>query len=269
MALITSQQLSNYYNTYLNIDVTFTKDVIRVIQLRHDQTFLRAIGYQWPCIIYSSSMAGAKVIANVGSDLKLKIQEANNLVSLRFCFNQPEKVDPLAFFVSGRATDFTTYSDSHPDLNFITLNYTQRPSDDLIAVLGTLLEANINAKHRKEERIDINPETIRKLGLASKNGTLFVDEVPRKCIVRDLSFSGALVLVTGVAKFLLDREIKLKLDIADNEQTIILSGKIVRFDEYPDRRGIGSVGLLFHENGVSMEYKLLLNDYLTTARKPG
>ena len=98
--------------------------------------------------------------------------------------------------------------------------------------------------------------------------SLYVDEVPRKCIVRDLSFSGALVLVTGVAKFLINREAKLKLEITDSKQPLILSGKIVRFEEYPDRKGIGSVGLQFHPNGVAMEYKLLLNDYLTTARKP-
>ena len=213
-------------------------------------------------------MSGAKAIANVGTDLIQKVREANNLVSLRFCFNQPDKTDPLAFFVSAKVLGFNAYSDNQPDLNFITLKYTQRPSDDLIAVLGTLLEANINAKRRKEDRIDINPESIRKLGLESKNGILLVDEVPRKCIVRNLSFSGAMLLITGIGKFLLNKDVKLKLEVDDSQQPLLLGGEIVRFDEYPERKGIGTVGIQFHEKEVSMEYKIRINDYLTTVRRP-
>ena len=267
MALITSQQLSNYHELYADIEVTFTKEVVRAIGLRPKQIFLRCLGYQWPCIIYSSSMAGAKVLANIGTDLFQKIREANNLVSLRFCFNQPDKPDPLAFFVSGKATGFNPYSAENQDLNFITLKYTQRPSDDLISVLGTLLEANINAKRRKEERIDINPESIRKLGLKSKEGLMYIDGVPRKCIIRDLSFSGAQVLVTGVAKFLLNKDAVLRIDLDDGNTSLSVPAKVVRFEEFQDRKGIGTVGLHFNEDKVSIEFKMRLNEYLNTIRK--
>ena len=264
MALITGQQLTNYYDRFQNIDVTFTKEVIRVVHLRSKETFIRCLGYQWPCIVFSSSMSGAKAIANVQTDLIQKIREANNLVSLRFSFDQPDKTDPLAFFVAGKAAGFGEYSPDHPELNFVTIRYTQRPSDDLIALLGTLLEANINATRRKEDRIEINPETIRKLGLMSKNGTLIIDGVPRKCIIRDLSFSGAMVLMTGVAKFVINKDAKLQIEVEDSKRPILVSGKIVRFDELPDRKGIGIVGVQFHEREVSMEYKMRLNDYLNT-----
>lgn len=268
MALITGQQLTNYYNQFADIDVTFTKEVLQVIHLRSKDIFIRALGFQWPCIIYSSSMSGAKLIANIDNDLSEKVREANNLASLRFSFDHPDKKTPVAFFISAKVSEFSAYSDERPELNFITLKYTQRPSDDLIATLGTLLDANINAKRRKEERVEINPETLRKLGLASKNAMLFVNDVPRNCIVRDLSFTGASILITGVAKFLLDKEAKLQLDIKDSRSTITLTGKIVRFDEVPDRKGIGSVALHFNEDEVSMDYKLRLNDYLSTSRKP-
>ena len=268
MSLITAQQLTNYYNQFAEIDVTFTKEVLTVIHLRSRDIFIRALGFQWPCIIYSSSMSGAKILANVDNDLTEKVREANNLASLRFSFDQPDKKTPATFFISAKAVGFSTYSDERPELNFITLKYTQRPSDDLIAALGTLLEANINAKRRKEERIEINPETLRKLGLASKNAILYIADVPRNCIVRDLSFTGASILITGVAKFLVDKEAKLHLKFEDNQSQFSLIGKIVRFDGVPDRKGIGSVALQFHENEISMDYKLRLNDYLSTVRKP-
>jgi hypothetical protein len=268
MALITAQQLTNYYNQLANIDVTFTKEVIKVIRLRSKETFVRALGLQWPCIIYSSSMVGAKIIANVDSDFSKKVAEANDLVSLRFSFDQIEKKDPLTFFVSAKVLAYSEYSDSHPELNFVTLKYTQRPSDDLITILGTLLEANINAKRRKEERIAINPETLRKLGLVSKNAVLLVDDKPRQCIVRDLSFSGALLIISGAAETMAQKDVKLKLGVSDDQSSLVIPGKIVRFEEIPERKGIGSVALQFAEGQVPMDYKLRLNDYISTARKP-
>ena len=268
MPLVTAQQLAHYYDQFSEIEVTFTKEVLKVIRLRSKDIFIRALGFQWPCIIYSSSMSGARIIANIDNDLTEKVTEANNMASLRFSFDQPDKKTPAAFFISAKAVGFNAYSEDRPELNFITLKYTQRPSDDLISTLGALLEANINAKRRKEERIEINPETLRKLGLASKNAMLYISEVPRNCIVRDLSFSGASILITGVAKFLLEKETTLKLDIKDSSSQIVLNGKIVRFDEVPDRKGIGSVAVQFNENEISMEYKMRLNEYLSTIKKP-
>ena len=268
MALITAQQLTNYFNQFAEIDVTFTKEVLQVIHLRSKDIFIRALGFQWPCIIYSSSMSGARIIASIDNDLTEKVREANNLASLRFSFDEPDKKTPVTFFISAKAVEFSAYSDDRPELNFITLKYTQRPSDDLIATLGTLLEANINAKRRKEERIEINPETLRKLALASKNAMLYVNDVPRNCIVRDLSFTGASILLTGVAKFLLDKDAMLKLEIKDSRSQTSLKGKIVRFDEVPERPGIGSIALRFNEDEIPMDYKLRLNEYLSTSRRP-
>lgn len=268
MALITSQQLAQYYELYKQIDVTFNKQVARAIGLITKQTFLRFLGYQLTCIIYSSSMLGAKVIASVNQALFQKIREANNLVSLRFCFQDADKPDPISFFVAAKIVGFNPYSQEHQDLNFITVKYTQRPSDDLISIIGQLLEANINSKKRREERVEIDPDSIRKIGLASKDTILFVDDVPRKAILRDISFSGAKVLVTGVAKFLTGKVVRLKLLLDDGKESFILPGKIVRFDEFQEQKGIGAAGIQFDEPNVPMEYKMRLNEYLVTLRRP-
>lgn len=266
MALVTSQQLSQYYNSYMDIDVTFTKQVSRVTGMLSNQTFLRFLGDQLPCIIYSCSMKGAKVITSVGQDLFQRIREANNLVLLRFCFKDSDKQDPISFFVASRVAGFNPYSAEQKDLNFVTMTFTQRPSDDLIGILGLLLEANINSKKRKEERIEINPETMRKLGLPSKDALVYIDKEPRKCLLRDLSFSGAKVLMTGVAAP--DTEVKLVIPTDVGRPADEIIGKVVRYDEFPDKPGIGAVGIQFDEQQVSMEYKVRLNEYLTTLRKP-
>ena len=266
MALITSQQLANYYERFLNIDVTFNKQVAKAIGLRPQETFLRCLGNQWPSVIFSSSMTGAKIIANIKSDLHIRIREANNLVSLRFSFDQQDKSDSLAFFVSAKVTGLSPYSNDRDDLNFLTLTYTQRPSDDLIAILGTLLEANINSKKRKEERIEINVDSIRKLGFRSKDGSLFIEEKPIKCLIRDVSFSGARLIVPGAEKGLLEKDAKLRIESEDDREVFLLRGKVIRFEEVQDRTDIGIIAMLFSEDGVPMEYKMRLNNYLVSVR---
>ena len=262
MALITAQQITTYYNQFTDIDVTFTKEVVAVIHLRPKDVFVRALGFQWPCAIYSSSLSRAKIIVNIENDFSLRVKEANNLASLRFSFDQPDRPDPLAFFVSGKVAGYSEYTSDHPELKVVTLKYTQRPSDDLIMRLGALLDANINAKRRKEERIDINPETLRKLALVSKNAVLVIDNTAQKCIVRDLSFTGAMLILTGTAETLLEKDAKLKLAVTGDGPPIILGGKVKRFEEIPERKGIGSAGLEFNEKDIPMEYKLRLNEYL-------
>ena len=180
MSIITSQQISNYYTNYSNLEITFTKEVIKTTQLVSKQIYLKCLGYQWPCIVYSSSMTGAKIIANVKSSIHEVVRKANSVVSLRFCFQKAEKGDPVSFFVSAKVVGYSPYNEANPDLNFISLSYTQRPADDLIETIGTLLEANVNSKKRKEERIILTTDAVRKLGMKAKEATVFVQGVPRK-----------------------------------------------------------------------------------------
>ncbi|ADK81705.1 PilZ domain-containing protein [Sediminispirochaeta smaragdinae] len=261
MALMTSQQINRFYQHYREIDVTFNKDVIRATGLLAKHIFLKFLGSQIPCIIFSASMTGAKVIANISSETFERLRQANNLVSLRLSFQESDKNDPLAFFVASKISGFNPYNKEHPTLNFVNLEFTQRPPDDLIGILGTLLEASVNSKKRKEERIQIDANSIRKLGLTSKAGQLRVESIPRPCIIRDLSFSGAKVVVSGVAKFLLGKECHLHLETVE-QRAFNLPATIVRSEEVEGRKDLTAVAIQFLEEQTPIEYKVMLNDYM-------
>ncbi len=269
MSLITSQQINKYYDLYKNVDVTFTKEVIRVTGLISQQTFIKCIGEQWPCIIYSSSLLGAKIIVNVKDSLFEKIRKANNVISLRFSFHLADKADPLTFFVAAKVNGTAPYGKENSGLSYLNLSYTQRPPDDLIEILGSLLEANINSKKRKDERILITKDSIRKMGLAAKDSYIYIQQVPRKCILRDLSFSGAKVIVMGVAKFLVDKPAVLRIELEEPRIALDIKGKIVRFEAVEGRKDLAALAVQFDEQAVPMEYKIRLNEYLVQLRKAG
>lgn len=264
MSITTSQQITRYYEQFGDTEVTFTRDVIRAIHLHPKQVFLKCLGYQWPCVIYSSSMQGAKIVVNLQTTIKAVVKKANNLVSLRFSFVQQDKTDPLSFFVSARISGYTPYSKDNSDLSFVTLAFTQRPADDLIETLGRLIEANANSMQRREERILITAESLKKIGIASKNGAISISGVPRKCILRDVSFSGAKVIIMGVAKFLLGKDAELSIDLVDPYETVKLKGKAIRFEAVEGRTDIAALAIQFEQ--VPSSYKMRINNYLRTVK---
>ncbi len=266
MPVTTSQQISRYYQQYHAIEVTFTKEVIKATHLYSKQVYIKCLGYHWPCIVYSSSMAGAKVIVNITSSLRDALRKSNNMISLRFSFLQPDKSDALAFFVSAKIAGSSPYGEKNPELSFVTINFTQRPPDDLIEILGELLDANVNSRKRSEERIVVTSDSLRKLGLGTKGALLTIEQVPRKCIIRDLSFSGAKVIIVGLAKFLVNRSAVLRLQLADDEGQIELVGTVVRFVPVEGRTDIAAFAIQFDEDKIPIKYKMRINAFLRTVK---
>lgn len=261
MVYATSQQLTRYYELYQNIDVTFSKEVIKTTRLIPSQVYIKALGGQWPCVINSTSMVGAKVIAGVKSGAYERIQEGNTSVNLRYSFADPEKNEPISFFVSAKVTGINQYSGS-TDLVLINLVYTQRAPDDLIEKLGQLLEANINSTKRREDRILITPNAIRKIGILQKETVIFIQGIPRRCILRDLSFSGAKVIMVGIAQFLQDKDVVIRIDFDDPRAAIGIKGHIVRTEDVENRKDLVALAVKYNESEVPMVYKMHINNYL-------
>jgi len=265
MGILTTQKVASYYERYKNIDVTFTKDMIQTTGLITEQVHLKCGSDFWPCVFFATSFQGSKVVANTKSGLLGKLQQANNLVSLRLCFKNPETENPLTFFVAGRVMGTIPYKNSN-EISMLTIQFTQRPPDDLIEVIGRVLDANVNSAKRKEERITVTPETQRKIKLLAKETAAFVQGVPRRCILRDMSFSGAKVIMMGVAKFLVNKETALRFDFDDPRETFLVKGRFIRSENVEGKKEMIALATEFDEALVPMGYKIRINEYLNTTR---
>jgi hypothetical protein len=267
MGLITSQQLTKYYSAYKDREITFNRQIIEVLKLLPRQVYLKNRGDQLPCILYSSSMAGAKIVANLTAKALQQIRLAGNSVSLRFAFRRTDKPEPLHFFVPAKITNYTFYDTERPDLYFLSLEYTTKPPDDLIEMLGRVFETHTNFTRRKDERIELNPTAIKLMGIQSKEATLVIDDQTRKCIIRDLSFSGAKVLLFGARPEDVRKTAVLQFALAARNQKIMIPGAIVRFEEVVGREDIGAFGIQFLEEQTPMSYKMLINNTLRPSRR--
>ena len=99
MPVSSSHQMASYFDNYAQVEVTFTKEVLHALRINTKHVSLKCLGSQWPCVLYSSSLKTARIIANLHGSLNESIEEAKNLVSLRFSINEPENTDPVMFFV--------------------------------------------------------------------------------------------------------------------------------------------------------------------------
>ena len=266
MAITTSQQISRWYEVFKTIDVTLTKEIMKATGLDPRNVYLKCVGEQWPCVIYSTSFAGAKLIASSKPALTDKIKKSNNLVSVRFSFRIEGKTDPVSFFVQARVSGYAPYNQGGGDLQFMNVEYTQRPPDDLIDILGTVMEANVSAVRRREERVLVSPDSMRRIGLLTKDTVIFVQGVPRKCIVRDLSFGGGKIIIVGLARFLVGKDCLLRLDMDEPRETIEIKGTIVRFEDVEGRKDLGAVAIRFDEAAMPLSYKIHLNGFFAQAR---
>lgn len=268
MAMATSQQIARYYDLFRDNEVTFTKEISHTLKLDPRQIYVKCNGSQWPCILNSASFQMARIIVGTKGGAYTQLARKDGVVNaqIRFCFTQSDN-QPLAFFVSARVQTIQPYMNSQ-DLVVVTLAFTQRPPDDLIETLGSLLEANANSIKRREERIILNEDTKRKLGVMKEETLLTVQNIPRHCILRDLAFFGAKVILLGLSQFLKDKEAILYIDFEEPRETLAIKGKIISTFEVQGRKDICAASVAFDEKSVPLSYKMHINDYLTTQRKP-
>jgi len=265
MGVLTSQKISTYYERFKNIDVTFTKEMIQITGLLTQQIHLKCGNDFWPCVVYTTSFAGAKVVANVKTGLLGKLQAANNFVNLRFCFKPPGETNTVTFFVAARVLASAPYGNSQ-DVNMFTIQFSNRPPDDFIEIVGRVLDANVNSAKRKDDRVPLTTDNMRKLNIPSTETAVFIEKVPRRCILRDISFSGAKIVMLGIAKFLLDKEAALRIDFNDPREIYNIKGKFIRAENVEGKKEMVALALNFDEGAVPMGFKIRLNDMLTTNR---
>jgi len=263
MAFTTSQQLDTYYEKYKRIDVTFTKEVTRSLRMVRSQTHLKYKGGQRACVIYSSSLCGAKIMIVLPNRLLTKLQAAK-LVYLRYSFQKEDSNDTISFVVHSRIVGFTQYGDKE-EVYFAQLEYNHRPPDALIEILGAMLDANVNSKRRTEERIAVNTNNIRLLNLASTTHTVHIDGKPRNGLLRDISFSGLKIIVLGNSTSLIGKKATVQLSQTFG-RNIMLTGEIIRHDTIENHNSLAVIALHFEPEDTPLEYRILINDRL---RHPG
>ena len=74
-------------------------------------------------------------------------------------------------------------------------------------------------------------------------------------------------MLVGVPKFLVGKNIGLKIDFIDTNESVLIPGIIPRAEFLEGRKDITSVHIAFNGDTVPMVYKLHINSFITTYQK--
>lgn len=261
----TNQSLNKYYDLYRDSEVVFTKDIVKLLRLDLRQIYIKCAGNQWPCLINSTSFQMVKVILSTSGGAYQEVTKKDAPpINVRFCFVD-DNGNPLFFFVTCKLMET---AEAGKDLSLVTLSFTQRPPDDLILKLGTLLDANHSYSLHKDERITLNDNSLKIIGIEKKETTVYISGVPRRCILWDMGFSGAKVLIMGLAKFLVNKECALRFEFQEPDETLDVKGVIVTAEGLEGRSDICQTQIKYNEAEIPFTYKVRINNYLSNSKKP-
>ena len=261
-----THQITRYYDVYRDKEIIFTKETLHYLRIDPRQIYIKLAGGQWPCIINSTSFQFVKIILGIGSGALVNLKKnPASPVQVRYCFIQEDNT-PLSFFVTGRVTEAVPFKDTK-ELILLTISFTQQPPDDLIYKVGQFIDTNENFVNRREERIIINKEVVRRIGMEKEETIISITNVPMRCILRDISFGGAKIMCMGIPKFLVDKDVVLRLSFIDPQVYFDIPGIIKHAETMEGRQDIVIVSIAFKPETVPMQYKVLMNQFLTNNKK--
>ncbi|MDR0540540.1 MAG: pilus assembly protein PilZ [Spirochaetaceae bacterium] len=264
MSSLPRQKINDYYDQFKSVDVTFTKEVIQITGLVAKEIQLKCTSDFFPCVIYSTSFEAVKVVANNKSGLLHKLKSTNNVLSIRFFFKLRGTEEQVVFLVPARVTGTSSYGSS-PDMSLFTLVFSARPPDDLIEIMGCILEANMNFTKRKDERLTITPDAMRKMSLKAKDIFVVIDASTHRCVLREVFFSGARLVMLDKTAPENGKLVAIRLEFDDPREECILSGKIVKFDTVTGNDDMYVITVVYTDT-VPMSYKVRLNNFLTSIK---
>ena len=266
MSINTFYNISNYYDYYRDESVVFTNSNINALKLDPKKVVLKINRIICPCIINTTSMLQATVLVpSKSSILNIIKKNDNHLVNLKYSFLDSNDKD-VEFFVNCSLESIEEYEHA-PSFYKLSLTYTKRPSNELILRLGRFLEINKNYKAFNTDMIDITINALSILGIQKAESMVLIFGVPRKCIIKSLSFSSAIIVAVGVPKYLIDKTSDLTISFIDTFEELTVKGVVSHAEFIEGRKDICKIEIVFNKNTIPISYKAHLNTYFMNYKK--
>jgi hypothetical protein len=260
---LTAQHLARLYEEFDETEVTFNAQVIIESGLITSDVRLTIGSHHLPCVLYACSMKGARVIVEISQTTNDLLCHASAAATFHMGFKQSDEKAPVTFFVPCRVESLSEYNARRPNVRFATLEFTQKPSDSLVGILGSLLEIKGNALRRRDQRIVLTQENMKKIGLDSRESCVAIDGASRRCLLRDLSFGGAKVLLSMLGLPQGPRKVLLKLQKCEIQSDTVLDGSIVRVEDVEGHDDLVALSIKYSTD-PPISYKQKINSVFTS-----
>lgn len=251
--------LDNIYNTHKEHNIAFNQNVVSRLGIIYDQVYLKCRDIKVPCAIYSSSMIRAKIIAKLDYSFLNNLRLACSFVTLRLNYIENGSKKETPFCIGSKILHFKKFSLDKPDIYYITLEYVNRPPDELISILGNHILKQLYYQKRAVQRYILNPIITKNSNIMEQ--FLFKSGRGKKCILTEISLFSAKIIINGVDnEFLSGDSVLLLIKSAVVEGLGEMVGHIKEVEFLDVKERLYSLVIHFNQDLIPPLYKMWLAD---------
>ncbi|MGL1890878.1 MAG: hypothetical protein OCD02_04590 [Spirochaetaceae bacterium] len=257
------RRLNQIYDDHKDHSITFNQSVIKELGLRPADITLKCSGMKLSCIIYSSSLSGAKILINLSIDQLNYIKRKQQKISIMFSFNDKYEHKEICFYIHSKISEITEYNQEKKDLYFFLVDFSKRVPDDFINILGSHIIKQLNLHKRAEERFILNKDLYSSSKSKNHQNFLFVSGCGKRCILTELSmFSAKVILVGCTSKILRNSSAMLIMKYKGLEGIGEMIGHIERIEVVNEDESLLSIIIKFDQEVIPPAYKMWISEYL-------
>ncbi|WNY65254.1 c-di-GMP-binding receptor PlzA [Borreliella carolinensis] len=259
--MLLSRKIRDYGAKYRGKEIKMSTEINSFLNLRN--TIEMRIGsYTVFGVIYSISMDSLKLIFQEDTVLPA-LAKNKNLGSIQLKKNSDSKSSAAFFpFLSVKLLSASAYSSLNKEYNLLTLEFLSPVPEEIAIKVGKLLDLKLGQNQRIHERIIIDKDSIRKLKIDSDKAYIKFNGSKHKCLIKDLSYGGALVISSFDYGDVEEDAIDLVFSFEFMDEEIFIEGKSKSLSVIQTPSGkVFALGIAFDEDKIPLEYTMLIHDY--------
>ncbi|ACH94956.1 c-di-GMP-binding receptor PlzA [Borrelia recurrentis] len=257
-----SKKIKDYEAKYRGKEIKMSTEINSFLNIKNSVE-IKVGTYVVVGVIYSISMNFIKIILQQDEILPILAQNGN-LGNLNIK-NYDNNVVDNAFCIPSlivKLVSTSSYSIQNKEYNLLTLEFVSSMPEEILVKIGKLLDLKLGQNQRIHERIIIDKESLKKLNLASDKAFIEVNGIKHKCLIKDMSYGGALLISYFDYEKLEESntDLILSFDVADKKVSIVGQARNLSVIQTPNGKVL-AIGIAFCEEKIPLDYIMLIHDY--------
>lgn len=258
------KSVDEIYNTHKDHDLMFNHNVVSSLGIIPERVQLKCGDIKIPCAIYSSSMVGGKVIAKLNRQFFNNLNRSSCVVAIHLIYIDKESSNEVSFFINSKITLYNKFSSEKPNIYYISIDYINKPPDDLIYMLGNHILKQIYFQKRAVKRFVLNP-LITEANIMEQY--LFKSGKGKKCLLTEVSLFSAKILISGHEnEFSKNDNVLLLIKSVGVKGIGEMMGHITRVEHIDQEEGLFSIVIVFNQEMIPPVYKMWLADCIDVVK---
>ncbi len=210
--------------------------------------------------IYSISMNSIKIIFPE-NEVLLALAKNKNLCDIEFKRKINSKKNSETCLPM-KLLGISSYYYNNREYNLLILEFLSYMPEEIAFKVAKLFELKFNQNQRIHERIIVDKDSIKKLKINFDKAFIKFNGEKHKCLIKDLSYGGVLVISFFDYEDLNKDEINLVFSFEFMNKEIFIEGKAKSLSSIQTTNGKAcAIGIGFEEDRIPFEYTMLIHEY--------